>query len=596
MLIDSAAPVRHPGLAAPFDPHSYAAVGMLDIDWLLDSRFTRLLDNFAASPGAFRTVRFFGALSSGEKENVFPWSSGSVWNDPSREPDFTRTLDAIEALVSRALLPFVSLTFFPRAVAPSPITPPSDWRAWQSLLRRFFTALAQRFGKSTISTWPFEVWNEPNMTPFWHGSFEQYLQLYRATSDVIRTMATPVRIGGPTIAYVPNEGPALMERFLRYLRDEPATRCDFISYHRKGIWVQGENEPSLRRLVEAAEEVAGAVLRLTPGGVRGLPLVNNEADMKVAFDQPYEPRMTEQFPAWMAGVTAACDTLDTKYAAHGMRFVAASDNANQQLVRGPFDGRRSVMTQGSASPSDLLKLPIYNFYELLRLLGDRHAVVQSAPYPPDVVHLSTVAADRIAILLSLYPEREPVRRSVSLQCIVRDLPWHEVNIVAFRIDSTLSNSYSAAGHVLDRMPVALGARRQLRFAQELATEAPIRTRVPVDNTIVMETITLERFATVLLWITPFSDRRPAPPAWVRAVAEDGNVVLDWEPTCNPGLYSYKVTRVRSGSEVENVVPMPLRSARWVDTQPEPGEYTYEIRVLTASGVLSEAARSQPVRA
>ncbi|MFL5338403.1 MAG: hypothetical protein ACJ8H8_35880, partial [Geminicoccaceae bacterium] len=134
----SADPAR---AGASFDPASFASVGVLDIDWLLDPRFTRLLDAFAASPRAFRSVRFFGALSSGEKENVFPGSSGSVWNDTAREPDFARTLEAIDALVSRGLAPFVGLNFFPRAVSPSPIAPPPDWAAWQFLLERFFAAI-----------------------------------------------------------------------------------------------------------------------------------------------------------------------------------------------------------------------------------------------------------------------------------------------------------------------------------------------------------------------------------------------------------------------------------------------------------------------
>src|SRR4051812_47784297 len=72
-LVDSArkgAPFRAADVApgAPFRAAAVAMVGIFDIDWLSDPRFTRLLDTMAASPGAFRTVRVFGALSSGARE------------------------------------------------------------------------------------------------------------------------------------------------------------------------------------------------------------------------------------------------------------------------------------------------------------------------------------------------------------------------------------------------------------------------------------------------------------------------------------------------------------------------------------------------
>jgi hypothetical protein len=38
-------------------------------------------------------------------------------------------------------------------------------------------------------------------------------------------------------------------------------------------------------------------LAIDPARFKGIAIVNNEADMKVGFDIPFEPRMNEQFPA-----------------------------------------------------------------------------------------------------------------------------------------------------------------------------------------------------------------------------------------------------------------------------------------------------------
>ena len=395
----------------PFDAGAFSIAGVFDADWLLDARFTRLLDTMAASPGAFGTVRVFGMLNAGERDMVAPTSSGRVWPAPDAPMDFSIPLAALDALVSRGITPFVALTFFPRAVSAGPVTPPPDgYAAWQRLVRAFLDAAAARFGKAALARWWFEAWNEPNMPPFWAGRFDQYLELYRATSEAVVASGHAVRLGGPALAYLPGEGAPLMERFLAFLHREPRAKCDFISLHRKGIWTSAETEPRLARLEAAARDTADALLRLAPERARGMAVVNDEADMKVAFDTPYEPRMTEQFPAWLAASAILHDRLSAEYAGTGIRFVAAADHANQHLVQAPFDGRRSVMTRLSADPADLVKLPVFHFHEMLRLLGGRHGTVPDASPLPGCSTWSRSAA-------AAFPPCSPIIPTVSLP------PW-----------------------------------------------------------------------------------------------------------------------------------------------------------------------------
>ena len=147
-------------------------------------------------------------------------------------------------MVSRGIVPYVTLSFFPPAVAQSPVTPPADFSAWAELLQSFLHATVARFGAAEVGRWRFEVWNEPNFPPFWHADFTQYLNLYRATSEAVSRTGYSVRLGGPTLVYTPDsDGAALMERFLRFLADEPAMQCSFISYHRKGAWFLDQDAP-----------------------------------------------------------------------------------------------------------------------------------------------------------------------------------------------------------------------------------------------------------------------------------------------------------------------------------------------------------------
>ncbi|MBV9757650.1 MAG: hypothetical protein JO047_11390 [Alphaproteobacteria bacterium] len=569
----------------------FGMVGVLDIDWLLDPRFTRLLDTIAASPGAVTAVRFFGALNAGVPEKVFPAErGGGVWLRRDGPIDWSTTLSALDALVSRDLIPFVGLNFFPPAVSESAITPPAKLDDWQRLVRAFLDTISSRFGQDAIARWWFEVWNEPNMPPFWRGSFEQYLALYRATSAAVTDSGHRIRLGGPAVAYVPDQGRPLIERFLQFLREEPQVQCDFVSLHRKGIWVAAETEPVLARPIDAAIATAEAALRIVPERCRGLSIVNNEADMKVAFDRPYEPRMTEQFPSWLVGVLAACQALNAKYAAHGIRFVAAADDANQQLIQGPFDGRRSLMTPVSDSLLDLVKLPVFGFYELLRLLGSGDATVELTP-ERGLYRVTTRAPTHIAAVFTHYHSEPPQDAGpLLLDVVLEDVPWTTVNIAEFRIDAEHGNSYAAW-----RMSSDADRRHAARMHQELGVAAPIATGVRVAERTIRHNLQLPRFATSLLWITPSSAARPPTPGWIEARTEGASVLLRWSPNREPDFYGYEVHRI-SGEVRSAIAPIPLRGAIWLDdTAAFDRPLAYEVRAISASGIGGPWARSNPVQ-
>jgi xylan 1,4-beta-xylosidase len=582
------ASARPGGLA--FRTGDFDMVGVFDADWLTDARYRRLLDMMAASPRAFGGLRFFGALNAGTREDDFPTASGGTWQDPAAVPEFGTSLAALEQLVSRGLTPFVALTFFPPAVSPDPITPPPDWHRWESLVRGFLDAAAARFGATTLSRWWFEVWNEPNMPQFWRGSFDSYLDLYRATARAVRASGHELRLGGPTIAWLPDgSGPPLMQRFLALLAAEPDLPCDFLSFHRKGAWDEGEGAPRLERLTEAAEATAALALRLIPDRcARGLSIINNEADMRVGFQQPYAPRLSEQFPAWLAALATTHAGLSARHEARGLRFLAAADNANQHLVRQPFDGRRALATPTAADlPDDLIRLPVFGFYEMLGLLGSRlcsaEAVGQGA------FQLVTADEGRIGALLTLYPEAAGAP-SILMDWALRDIPWPRVNLAVFRIDETHSNAFAAAGRPMPSPPIGPELAASLRHAAELALAAPIRRNMPVRDGRVAMPLRLDAFSTVLVWITPFRGAPPAAPRWIEAALQSGNAILRWTPNSEPGFLGYEV--LRGG---QSIAPRPLRAAAWVDTAPAGPDLRYAVRAVSASGVRSALVPAPPLR-
>ena len=429
----------------------FSLAQQFDVDWLADPGCRRMLDNMAASPTAFQTVRVMKVFTSGTPETGTgaTTSSGTVW-PAGGTINLTSTLNALHELTSRGLVPFVVLGFFPDGIytgtasGVSGVTgpdvsaiPAADWTKilanWRTLVQTFFEALTAdvRFGAGAIAQWWFEVWNEPDNPAFWTpdastADLGYYQQLYEATSEVVTANGYNIRLGGPAIMGTSVTGTNLMSPFIDFVTGKTtgqALKCDFLSFHGKGEWDGCLNgQPVLQSAVDAADQTASMAQN---AGLTTIKVINNEADMRANFAVPFRPRMTGQFPAWLTAMMVAYDSLSSQYAP--IRCMAGSDNAELQLVGltqqvpgGPasfapaaFGQQRSLMTAASSwssgtCPIDLLKVPVYNFYELLRLLGDQHGTFLTGgsnyyPHNSDLFHMITVAATHIGSVFCVYP-------------------------------------------------------------------------------------------------------------------------------------------------------------------------------------------------
>ena len=71
----------------------------------------------------------------------------------------------------------------------------------------------QKYGRSEVETWYWEVWNEPDIG---HGTPEEYDKLYDHTAAALKRVLPTARIGGPAPTGPTNEKAA---GFLRQFLD-----------------------------------------------------------------------------------------------------------------------------------------------------------------------------------------------------------------------------------------------------------------------------------------------------------------------------------------------------------------------------------------
>src|ERR1035441_8214832 len=86
----------------------------------------------------------------------------------------------------------------------------------------------ERHGLAEGLTWPFEIWNEPNLSNFWKDADQAaYFTLYRETVAVIKQVDARLQVGGPAIC---GGADHWMADFLQFCAKE-SVPVDFLTRH-----------------------------------------------------------------------------------------------------------------------------------------------------------------------------------------------------------------------------------------------------------------------------------------------------------------------------------------------------------------------------
>lgn len=113
-------------------------------------------------------------------------------------------------VLEAGLKPFVELSFMPSRLAKNKkigfknnrynncICLPKDFFMWERMIREFVEFLIDRYGKDEVESWPFEVWNEPDLGGFFHGKQKDYFKLYQHTVTAIKAVDPLIKVGGPS--------------------------------------------------------------------------------------------------------------------------------------------------------------------------------------------------------------------------------------------------------------------------------------------------------------------------------------------------------------------------------------------------------------
>ncbi len=314
----------------------------------------------------FRYVRFHAVLDD---------EVGVYGEDKQGNPiyNFDYVDQIYDGLLANGVKPFVELSFMPKLLAARldyhpfwyhPIvSPPADYTKWDALILAFARHLVSRYGIAEVSSWYFEVWNEPNID-FWTGrpAQETYFQLYDNTARALKAVSPRLRVGGPATAQA-----AWVDAMIAHATTKQVP-LDFVSTHAYG------NDTAMDILGHAADIAPHQMLGPAVDKVHAQIAASARPDIPLIWSEFNATYMSEReitdsvyMGPWLAKTISECDGKVTL-----MSYWTFSDVFEEQgVIRAPFFGGFGLIA------IDHLPKPSFNVFRLLHTLGDQRLAAEA---------------------------------------------------------------------------------------------------------------------------------------------------------------------------------------------------------------------------
>lgn len=327
----------------------------------------------------FRSVRFHGIFN----DEVGLYDPDAVVKNPGLAAEkvvgagpynFSYIDQIYDGLLDLGVRPFVEMSFMPKKMAADPamlhafwykpnVSPPKDYAEWDAMITAFGQHLIARYGIEEVSTWSFEVWNEPNLD-FWGGrpNMPTYYELYDHTVLALKKVNQRIRVGGPSTAQA-----AYVAEFLKHCKDKNIP-VDFASTHVYGndtadnVFKTNEQIPRDQMVYRAVKNVHEQILA---SPYPKMPLIFSEYNASYAN----EPDVTDSvyMGPWLANNIRLCDGLT-----ESMSYWSFSDVFEEQgVVKTPFYGGFGLVAE------DGIQKPALHAFAMLHQLGDRRIKIDS---------------------------------------------------------------------------------------------------------------------------------------------------------------------------------------------------------------------------
>ena len=442
----------------------------------LGEKLIRELGALAPTPVYIRTHNL---LTTGDGVPALKWGSTNAYTEADSGAavyNWSIVDRILTTYLNAHAKPFVEIGFMPEALSrhAQPYRhhwpngelftgwtyPPTDYARWSELVFQWVKHSVERYGKDEVASWYWEVWNEPDIG-YWHGTPEEYDQLYDFAVAAVKRALPDARVGGPATT-----GPAgaratdFLRQFLEHCdtgknhaTGMTGAPLDFISFHAKGKPEVVNGHPRMGLARNLQDVRAGFEIVRSIPKFQNLPIILSESDPEGCAACP-----AKQFPQ----NAYRNDSLYASYTAAALNAILDLAESHQANLSGMltwafefedqpyFAGFRTLATNG-------IDKPILNLFRMCGLMQGRRVKVESTGHipaeeivahgvreKPDIDALAAAGERSISILIWNYHDDQTDGVAAPVTLTIKDdsrLP-ERVLLQHYRIDAEHSNAYS----------------------------------------------------------------------------------------------------------------------------------------------------------
>lgn len=465
----------------PFKP-IYSYFGYDEPNYTYTPNGTKLITELAALSNTPVYIRTHFMLATGDTTPGLKWGSTNAYTvDANGKPvyDWTTTDRILDTYLKAGAKPFVEIGFMPKALSSHPepyqptwipgdknpnyyigwTYPPNDYSKWGELVHQWVRHAVDKYGRTEVATWYWEVWNEPDIA-YWHGTPEEYDKLYDYAADGLKRALPEGKIGGPASTGPAGEKAAkFLQQFLEHCASgknaatgKIGAPLDFITYHAKGRPTVADSHVRMGIAKNAEDVDKGFQIVASFPKFRNLPIVLSESDPEgcAACSARVYPQNAYRNGPLYASYTAAMMKNILDLAAIEKTNIAGMQTWAFEFENQPyFDGFRTLATNG-------IDKPVLNFFRMAGLMrGDRIKAESNRGIPAktiiaegvrntdDVDAFATRSDKDISVLTWNYHDDDLAAAPEHVQLNITGVPAARVLLRHYRIDESHSNAWTA---------------------------------------------------------------------------------------------------------------------------------------------------------
>jgi len=384
------------------------------------------------------------------------------------------TVDSIvDVFIKGGMKPLMEIGFMPEDLAAKPepyehnwskggnlwtgwTSPPKDYNKWRELIYQWVKHSIERYGKEEVTTWLWEVWNEPDI-PYWSGSFDEYCKLYDYASDGLKKACSECTIGGPhTTSPRGDKGYNYLTKFIEHCLHGTNYANGKTGSPLGYNLLVGKSSPSINFRLYSSCVHKVLVLQLNLQAVnsfpelKNIPVIIGECDPEgcAACSEKREPRYAYRngtvYSSYTAASFAKIYELTDKYKINLRGAVSWSfEFENQEW----FAGFRDLATNG-------VDKPVLNIFRMFGKMEGQRVTVKSTNGVSveetigkgirnnnDVNAIAGKSNNSIAAMVWNYNDADIKSEDAIIKLHINGLPKKKITIQHYRVDSAYSNSF-----------------------------------------------------------------------------------------------------------------------------------------------------------